>query len=118
MLTENAQEAIVGIALAQRDDGHKDSRFWQLICLSSTCPQIFFGRFIEMVDLSIKTLRAGCVNRRRMITLGGSVTSVSYLLRQNRETHKFCSSGMSMIDGGCGFQRNMQGAIIPGTWEK
>jgi hypothetical protein len=102
MLTKNAQEAIVGIALAQRDDGHKDSHFRQLISLSSTCPQIFFDRFIEMIGLSIKTLRAGCGNRRRMISLGGSVMSVSYLLRQKRETHKFFSSGISMMDGGCG----------------
>jgi hypothetical protein len=28
--------------------------------------------------------------------------SVSYLLRRKRETHKFFSSGVSMIDGGCG----------------
>lgn len=101
MLTENAQEAIVGIALAQRDDGHKDSRFWQLICLSSTCLQIFFGRFIKMIGLSIKILRAGCGNHCRMIILGGSVMSVSYLSRKKRETHKFFSSGMSMIDGEC-----------------
>ena len=102
MLTENAQEAIVGIALAQRDDGHKDSRFWQLICLSSTCPQIFFGWFIKMIGLSIKILRAGYGNQRRMIIFGGSMMSVSYLLRKKRETRKFFSSGMSMIDGGCG----------------
>jgi hypothetical protein len=59
-----------------------------------------------MVGLSIKTLRAGCVNRRRMITLRGSVTSVSYLLRQKRETHKLFSSSMSMIDGGCGLKEH------------
>jgi hypothetical protein len=28
--------------------------------------------------------------------------SVSYQLRQKCETHKFFSSGVSMIDGGCG----------------
>jgi hypothetical protein len=57
-------------------------------------------------------LGAGCGN-----VLGGSVRSISYLLHQKCETHKFFSSGVSMIDSDA-VQRKMQVAAIPEMWEK